>query len=48
MIINDIIHYSNIDILLNDRNNYYNNDKNTPTGGLEPPTTRLRVWRSTD
>ena len=22
--------------------------KESPTGGLEPPTTRLRAWRSTD
>ena len=22
--------------------------KEAPTGGLEPPTTRLRAWRSTD
>ena len=27
----------------------HHEEKNkSPTGGLEPPTTRLRAWRSTD
>ena len=33
-----------------DKNEKYNKaiKIESPTGGLEPPTTRLRAWRSTD
>ena len=31
-----------------EKNKDIKKEKEAPTGGLEPPTTRLRAWRSTD